>query len=114
MPDEMVVNTPAPICVTAAGKYAAEVTRQTAFAIKVSEVADGVDVEFGDAGPSPTALRVRWSYQQPGISDVPGEWDVAADEGEGYDVPRQAMQHYTRTLEALARNVEAAQAFLQL
>ena len=111
MSREMLLNAAAPVCVEAVRLFAAELARATALRPVVEVAEDAVDVAFLDAGPSETALRVRWTYRQQDAADAPGEWE-SDDEPTG-DLPEHTLRHYLMTMVALAGNAEAAGAFVK-
>ena len=113
MPRSTVLSAAGRQCVRAVKAYAAELAEATALRARVTAAAGSRDVEFDDGGPQTTPLRVEWSCRRPGRTSGRAHYedeDPAGDDGADQE---HAIAHYARTLEALARNLEAARSFLK-
>jgi hypothetical protein len=91
------------VCLKAILQFMQEVARQTALKPRVRLARTPVDVEFGPALDQ--KLIIEWN--RPGPED-------AADDSEEDDRPGSTIEHYEKTIRALAANAEAARALLDL
>jgi hypothetical protein len=105
-----------PVCVEAVREFAAKVAEKTALRPTVKEGHDSVGMDFLDDASHETTLCVEWAWDPLADSILPGTYGASeetSDNGpDGQQAPQHTVHHYERTLKALARNAEAARAFL--
>ncbi len=117
MHHRMRLSASGPECVEAIKAFAAEVTKATTFTLTVSEGRDVTDVDFDDGNPQETSVCVEWFHEQSVEGDLVDQWELDDEVAEGEQddnaVPEYTIEHYLRTLQALARNAEASRMFLK-
>lgn len=102
-----------PVCREAIERLAAELERRTA--LRPAVVDAGVsDLELA-GGPAEIPLRIEWRRPQPEAGEELEEWEREEEDGgpEDWSVSRGLAALQKRTMEALARNPEAARAMLK-
>jgi hypothetical protein len=104
-------------CARAVKKFANQVTCKTAVELKVEEVSEQMDIEFLDEAPVKTTLSIKWEFKQLQGSAPRLEWKIAdyEDENETNENVKSIsmVRHYLKMLQVLAKNPEAARAFLR-
>jgi len=115
MPHEMRFNAVGPVCVEAVHAFASEIVEATALMPVVATMENAADVVFLDGSPVEMTLRIEWTHRRSVHPDFSSAWEGdegPVGEGDPSDLPEHTCRHYTRTMVALARNAEAAGAFL--
>jgi len=102
-----------PVCLKAIRRFAAELARQTPLRLTVS--GGEADVVF-DGHQRDTTIHVEWRRGDQDQDDPLQEYDdrIAGDPPWGTADCDSLIAHYHRTVEALARNPEAARKTLDL
>ncbi|MBA4387507.1 MAG: hypothetical protein C0404_05960 [Verrucomicrobia bacterium] len=105
----------AAVCVEAVQAFVSELARTLQLHPEVRDEAD--DLEIGLPGSEGTRkILIEWKRDEEPGKEPPGGWDVD-DESDGEDTAGRGAERccpaaYTRTIEALASNPEAAAAFI--
>lgn len=98
----------APACLGAVLRYARSLSEQTSLSVRVeTKVADDVEFSAGDF----RTVSLAWDVNLPqtaSAGDEEADFDEGLERGDRWLL--SAIAHYAATLEALARNPEAARA----
>jgi hypothetical protein len=105
------------VCAEAVKIFARRLSAGTNLHLVVTERQEGAGVEFFDESTVATKLHIQWNLEETLDADPVVGWKIYTGEScefsENGKVLPQMIEHYKRTVDALARNANAARAFLK-